>query len=545
MDKFINHIYQREYLAGYELFNKKRLYEICGSHENYKSSKTPFCPRNLRLFLTSEYCDLLKVIPKKEDLKFIMMNPNIGEEYVKKYINIIVDYLKEINAPNWFSKSDKIVKFNQLSERQFINIWREVNTNVAWNTIDEEAITIYMILTINNIIKFSKSIFMEHFPELDIFNDSTVLLTFNQVKKDYFNPKVDENYLKSKKKFNSLKNELEDLIQKTYSQDSNYEEMLKLFSDMDYSYRFHETILDFENFSIKLYLSQRVNPEMITQTKKDVFWRWDGIVERDDITINFIKDNKDVIDNHNSSKWLWAKISEASYITNDIIINNLDLPWKWQHVIKNENLTLDLFDKLPKNITHQNWVWRYLSCVSCLTEDFVKKHIDKNWSWADLILHPNISRNLIKANSHKIKSEKIYIPPCAFVHKLIDKIFDLDLDIDYHLLSNNYHLSYDIINKYKSHKWEWADLLGRTLSKDIILRFYHSMPESIKSSMFKRESDTAALYPIPGQISNEYIQYEKIRHIKALRISRFFRDILYNPKYESAQRNITKIFEDD
>ena len=52
------------------MFNKKRLYEICGSHENYKSSKTPFCPRNLRLFLTSEYCDLLKVIPKKEDLKF-------------------------------------------------------------------------------------------------------------------------------------------------------------------------------------------------------------------------------------------------------------------------------------------------------------------------------------------------------------------------------------------------------------------------------------------------------------------------------------------
>ena len=127
-----------------------------------------------------------------------MMSPNIGEEYVKKYINIIVDYLKEINAPNWFSKSDKIVKFNQLSERQFINIWREVNTNVAWNTIDEEAITIYMILTINNIIKFSKSIFMEHFPELDIFNDSTVLLTFNQVKKDYFYPKVHDNYLNSK-----------------------------------------------------------------------------------------------------------------------------------------------------------------------------------------------------------------------------------------------------------------------------------------------------------------------------------------------------------
>ena len=545
MDKFINHIYQREYSAGYKLFDKKRLYEISGCHENYKSNNTPFCPRNIRLFLTSEYCDLSKVIPEKEDIKFIMMNTNLKEEYVKKYIDVIVDYLNEINASTWFFKEHGSMKFNPLSERQFINIWREVNTNVAWNTIDEEGIIIYMILTINNIIKFSKSILNKHIPELEHFNDSCVLTIFNQVKKEYYNPLIDENYLESRKKFNNLKNELEELIQKTYSEDSKHTELLKLFNDMDYSYRFHETILDFENFSIKLYVSQRANPEMITHTKKDLFWRWDGILERDDITINFIKNNRDIIDSHHSSKWLWAKISEASYITNNIIIDNLDLPWKWQHVIKNENLTLDLFDKLPKNITHQDWVWRHLSCIKCLTEDFVKKHNDKSWSWADLILNPGISRKFIKDNCNKIISEKIYISPCAFIPKLLDKIFDLEIDIDYHLLSNNYHLSYDIIKKYENHNWEWADLLGRTLSKDIILRFYHSMPESIKSSMFKRVSDTASLYPIPGQISAEYIEYEKIRHIKALRISRFFRDILYNPKYESARRNINKIYEDD
>ena len=545
MDKFINHIYQREYSAGYKLFDKKRLYEISGCHENYKSNNTPFCPRNIRLFLTSEYCDLSKVIPKKEDIKFIMMNTNLKEEYVKKYVDVIVDYLNEINASTWFFKEHGSMKFNPLSERQFINIWREVNTNVAWNTIDEEGIIIYMILTINNIIKFSKSILNKHIPELEHFNDSCVLTIFNQVKKEYYNPLIDENYLESRKKSNNLKNELEELIQKTYSEDSKHAELLKLFNDMDYSYKFHETILDFENFSIKLYVSQRANPEMITHTKKDLFWRWDGILERDDITINFIKNNRDIIDSHHSSKWLWAKISEASYITNNIIIDNLDLPWKWQHVIKNKNLTLDLFDRLPKNITHQDWVWRDLSCISCLTEDFVKKHNDKSWSWADLILNPSISRKFIKDNFNKIISEKIYIHPCAFIPKLADKIFDLEVDIDYHLLSNNYHLSYDIIKKYENHNWEWADLLGRTLSKDIILRFYHSMPESIKSSMFKRVSDTASLYPIPGQISNEYIEYEKIRHIKALRISRFFRDILYNPKYKSARRNINKIYEED
>ena len=71
------------------------------------------------------------------------------------------------------------------------------------------------------------------------------------------------------------------------------------------------------------------------------------------------------------------------------------------------------------------------------------------------------------------------------------------------------------------------------------------MPESIKSSMFRRESDTSSLYPIPGEISIQYIDYMKILHIKALRISRFFRDILYNPEYESAKRNIRNIFERD
>ncbi len=545
MDKFINHIYQREYNAGYELFNKKKLYEICGCHSNYKSNKTPFCPRNLRLFLTSEYCDLSKVIPKKEDMKFIMMNTNLKEDYVRKYRDIIIEYIKEIDALNWFNIVNENAEFNQLSERQFINIWREVNINIAWNTVDEEAIITYMILTIDNIIKFSKNIFSDCIPELNQFNNDNLIMAFNQIKRDYFNPVSDENNIKNKKKFNSLKNELEELIQKTYCEDCNYREMLKLFNDMDYSYRFYETILDYENFSIKLYVSQRVNPEMINKTQKDLFWRWDEIVERDDITINFISINKDIIDNHKSSKWLWAKISEASYITDEIIIDNLDLPWKWQHVIKNGNLTLDLFDKLPKNITHQDWVWHHLSCINGLTEEFVKKHLDKNWSWADLILNPGISRKFIKNNSNKIKSEKIYISPCAFVPKLVDKIFDLEVDIDYHLLSNNYHLSYSIIKKYENHNWEWADLLGRTLSKNIILRFYHSMPESIKSSMFKRESDTASLYPIPGQISNEYIEYMKIRHIKALRISRFFRDILYNPKYESAKRHIKNIFEDD
>ena len=149
MKKFIENISLREQRIGYKLFNKKRLYEICGSYENYKSNKTPFCPRKLRLFLTSEFCDLSKVIPRKEDLKFIMMNTSLKEDFVKKYDDMIIEYINEIDATNWLCMVNGIAKFNQLSERQFINIWREVNVNIVWNCIDEEAILTYMIYSYN------------------------------------------------------------------------------------------------------------------------------------------------------------------------------------------------------------------------------------------------------------------------------------------------------------------------------------------------------------------------------------------------------------
>ena len=545
MKKFIENISLREQRIGYELFNKKRLYEICGSYENYKSNKTPFCPRKLRLFLTSEFCDLSKVIPRKEDIKFIMMNPSLKEDFVKKYDDIIIEYINEIDAANWLCMINGVAKFNQLSERQFINIWREVNLNIVWNCIDEEAILTYMISTIDNIIKF-KNILSRDTCNLNHFDNDIVIITLNHIKQEFYNPLDDEIHLINKEKYNHLKTNLDEYIKKTYKETSDYKQMLKLFNDMDYSYRFHETILDYENFSIKLYVSHRANPNMIEETKKDSFWNWNGVVERNDITIDFILRNRDIIDNHHSSNWLWAKISEAPYITNKIIIDNLDLPWKWQHVLRNGNLTFDLFDKLPTKITHQEWVWKHLSSVSSITEDFVKKHINNNWSWEDLIIHPNISRRFIKENIYKIKKyDKIYVSPTHFIPNLADKIFDLEIDIDFHLLSSNHHLSYELVSRYPTKEWEWADLLGRGISKNIIYRFYHSMPESIKSCMFRRESETAALYPIPGQLSNEYFNFEKIRHIKALRISRFFRDILYNPKYETARRNISRIYEND
>ena len=545
MLKFINNVRKEEQTIGYELFNKKKLYEICGSYENYKSSKTPFCPRKLRLFLTSEYCDLSKVVPTKEDIKFIIMNPSLSKDYFDKYKLLFMDFLNDINVVNWISINDGISKFNKLSEREFINIWREVNTNVAWNTCDEQAILTFMLLTIENIIKLSDYFHINNITKFNSLIDERAIGLFNSLKRNYYNPSFISNSEIYKNEFNKLKSDLNKLIKDTYEDDCEYDKLINLFSDMDYSYREFESIKGYANFSIASYLSKKINPDMISKTNTKEFWKWNEIVEREDLTIKFIKDNLEIINLQRDKKWLWAKISQAKYVNNYTILQNPDLHWDWHHVIQNKNLTFELFDKLPENITHQDWVWHHLSTAEGLTERFINKYKDKNWSWELLVLHPNISRKFIKDNIDKVSKSKIYVAPSAFIPELANKLFDLELDIDYHLLSNNYHLSYDIVNRYRDKNWEWADLLGRSLSKNIILRFYHTMPESIKLSMFRRESETSSLYPIPGEISIQYIDYMKIRHIKALRISRFFRDILYNPKYESARRNITNKFESD
>ena len=545
MLKFINNVKIKEQLIGYELFNKKKLYEICGSYENYISNKTPFCPHKLRLFLTSEYCDLSKVIPTKEDIKFIIMNPSLTEDYFDKYKSLFIGFLNDTNVANWISINEGTSEFNKLSEREFINIWGEVNRNVAWNTCDEQAILTFMLLTIENIIKLSDYFHINNITEFNSLIDERSIGVFNKVKKAYYNPSFISNSEKYKNDFDELKRNLDKLIKETYKVDCEYNKLINLFSDMDYSYRIYESIKGYENFSVASYFSKKINPDMISKTNTKEFWKWNEIVEREDLTIKFIKDNLEIINSQRDKKWLWAKISQAKYVYNDTILQNPDIHWDWRHVIQNKNLTFELFDKLPENMPYQDWVWHHLSNAEGLTERFVNKYKDKNWSWELLVLHPNISRKFIKDNINKVNKCKIYIPPCAFIPKLENKLFDLELDIDYHLLSNNYHLSYDIVNRYRDKNWEWADLLGRSLSKNIILRFYHTMPESIKLSMFRRESETSSLYPIPGEISIQYIDYMKTLHIKALRISRFFRDILYNPKYESAKRNIMNKFKRD
>ena len=166
----VNKIIKRiEQDIAYRLFDKKRLYDIAGGYDNKE-----WCPPKLRLFLTSEYCNLSKVIPNNENIKFIIMNPALSAQYMLRYLDIFTNFFKHINAYTWLCIINNKPKLNIMSEIDFINLWLEVNPDVEWYTCIKEPIKVFTYLTLNNILKIPIEALIEKIPEFSILKNKAI-----------------------------------------------------------------------------------------------------------------------------------------------------------------------------------------------------------------------------------------------------------------------------------------------------------------------------------------------------------------------------------
>ena len=76
---------------------------------------------------------------------------------------------------------------------------------------------------------------------------------------------------------------------------------------------------------------------------------------------------------------------------------NWDLPWDWEGLSRNRNITIDF---IKKNI-YRPWNWYQLSKNPNVTVDFVKENIDKPWDWCWMSYNPNIPFDFVKQNIDK------------------------------------------------------------------------------------------------------------------------------------------------
>lgn len=127
-----------------------------------------------------------------------------------------------------------------------------------------------------------------------------------------------------------------------------------------------------------------IKMEDIEERLKDDRYRWTkkDISRNPNLTIDFVVRHPENIGGRvgrdSFGDWHWVSISQNPGITMKDTIEYPMLPWQLPYIFKNPNFTIDYAHKYP----HKNDLFfRAFSTNPNLTEDFVEKHIDKDWDW--------------------------------------------------------------------------------------------------------------------------------------------------------------------
>jgi hypothetical protein len=133
----------------------------------------------------------------------------------------------------------------------------------------------------------------------------------------------------------------------------------------------------------------------------------------------------------------WTNLSQNPKITWDIILNNLDKPWKFRFVGLNKNIT---WQNIIDNLDYQ-WDWILLTAFKPITWSIIKPHLD-------------LFKNKLEWNimSHNFDFE-------------ILKNLGLTVPWNFQNLSRSNIINWDIVIKYKNQNWNW-DCLSESENLD-------------------------------------------------------------------------------
>jgi len=209
----------------------------------------------------------------------------------------------------------------------------------------------------------------------------------------------------------------------------------------------------------------------------------ESIKEWHDKWFNVILENRMIISSYASSI-NWQSISKNANLLPEHIEQHPELPWYWNFIASNPNLTFDfinhfisigkfskktiieklalnpvitpaILEKLIEKYPSIKWEYSYFSKNTSFTEDWIRSHLDYNWDWEQLAtrLHYSFffSKNVVKilVDNYKLLS---------------DDICDEDIDDDwlFQSFSLNPTVTSEFIEKNMHKKWNWDNVLMYT-----------------------------------------------------------------------------------
>jgi len=128
-------------------------------------------------------------------------------------------------------------------------------------------------------------------------------------------------------------------------------------------------------------------------------WKFDILSNNNNISFEFIL-------KHLRYNWDWSVISMRSDITIFNIENNLQLPWHWFYGISsNPNITIEFIRKVMKiksTKLHINLSWDLISLNENILMIDIANNLDLPWNWNVILHNRNITFNFIDKYSDKI-----------------------------------------------------------------------------------------------------------------------------------------------
>jgi hypothetical protein len=162
------------------------------------------------------------------------------------------------------------------------------------------------------------------------------------------------------------------------------------------------------------------------------------------ITLDVIKKTA----NDSKYGWNWGVISCRSDVTEDFVLENIDLPWDWIVLYANPNISLGFVERNPK---HRDEYFYGMSDNPNMTLEFLLAHPSKHWlfdgsvvaycsDWSWKYYHTGLSRNKSFDISwyHAMPDKRWRIPDFVFADKFsvnwIDELPGAEWCLNYQML---------------------------------------------------------------------------------------------------------------
>jgi hypothetical protein len=291
------------------------------------------------------------------------------------------------------------------------------------------------------------------------------------------------------------------------------------------------------NISRNMNLQAPHAPDIISQYS-DLKWNVDQLSLNPSLTW-------EIIQNHPELEWNRAYLSHCKIIPLEVIENNTNVSWAAQTATFKKALQWEWGDRI-EIIYEDHELYQTSSSVDGhgvsnhpnITWDFILRNREKSWSLDALSGNPHL------------------IPDFAKMWK-----FCPDWNsYDWGELSAHPHITWDVVQSHPDLPWDYR---GLSVNPNITAMHRKEHPEIIRrrdDSMEKTYwhgcNPNLTLDEIPNLLDKthnflgnplktnriKWIDTRRLQHIAALRISRFARDILYNPAYSRSRRYLTQVW---